>query len=265
MWRWPRSAGTSKHSPPADVPATGDTAVHGTPRPGVGRSAGVGTLRAMLPARLHDCADAGSPESELIVTEGEMAANAVLGVRDARTQAVLAMRGKVVNAITASADRVAASEPVRDLFAAMGCGAGDGCDPAAFRYGRLGVLMDGDVDGIHAAALLTILFDRYHGPLLHAGRVVLLKAPLFRIAGDGEQRYAYRDDDREAAVEELRQRGVEPLLTRFRSIAHMNPDELAERCVDPTTRYQGTLTVRHALAAAASYEQMRRMLRRATD
>jgi DNA gyrase subunit B len=202
-------------------------------------------------AKLADSLDHG-PGTELLLVEGDSALASVCAVRDERTQAVLAFQGKPLNAWQASAPRVAAHAQYRLLAEALGLACAvapltDG-DLGRLRFERLALLLDPDADGIHIGALLVLFVQRWWPALIGAGRLWMLRAPMFELvaADSGEVRYADHPGQCQVLAAQMTQAsgGQAPRIQAHRGLGSIRPAVLRERCVDPTTR------AGHALAAA---------------
>ena len=214
------------------------------------------------PPELADCLLHG-PESgaELFVVEGRSAADAVRAVRDPRRQAVLPLQGKPLNGARATAARVAADPFLGALAAALGTGRGEACSLAGLRYERVLLLHDPDADGIHIGALLLMHVARWHAPLLEAGRVERVHAPLGEVrACPGEPPApAFGDAHWRVLCERARARhGDAVVAVRHRGLAAISPGTLRATCVDPATRLTTVLDATDARLAAAAFGATRR-------
>ena len=214
--------------------------------------------------KLEDCALHGAgPQAaagggaELFVVEGESAALAVSRVRDARTQAVLPMQGKPLNALRASEKRLAAHPLFAALTDSLGAGRGDAFDGAKLRYARVLLLMDPDADGIHCGVLMLMFFHRWMRPLLDAGRVEIVRPPWGAVVpADGTPpRHACSEEELLAVADDVRSRGA-ATVRRYRGLAAIEPQLLLTACVAPATRR----TDRIGTAEAAAMIQMFGML-----
>lgn len=205
------------------------------------------------PLKLSDCVNHGA-DSELYIVEGDSASSSVSRVRDERCQAVLPMQGKPLNAIRATAKKVAANPWLAALTAALGTGLGESFDLSKMRYERVILLMDPDADGIHCGALLLMFFRRWMQPLLEGERLAMTRAPLATIICAGEQIHVRSETEYRAECEKLRAGGVENFATnRYRGLAGMDLDVLAATCVTPATRVLTPLGITDADAAIAVF------------
>ena len=213
--------------------------------------------RWTLPPKLLDCRLHG-PESgaELFVVEGDSAAAAVAAIRDPMRQAVLPLQGKPLNAAKASAARVAADPFLRTLHEALGVGPDEVCRPESLRYERVLLLHDPDADGIHIGALLLMHVARRLAPLLEAGRLERVHAPIGEVfgAGDGRAALAFGEAHFRALCERARERdGPAFVARRHRGLGSIGPQALRTACVDPATRMTTVLGAEDARLAASVF------------
>ena len=191
--------------------------------------------RLNLPGKLADCSSTSPEDSELFLVEGDSAGGNAKRARDRKTQAILPLRGKVLNAERASAKQVLSNKELSDIVSALGCGMGKAFDVTKLRYGRIFLLMDADSDGHHIATLLLTFFYRMLPELIRGGHVFLALPPLFRIDAGKETHWALDEDDRDRILAEL-PGNVKPKISRFKGLGEMNPDELKETTLDRKRR-----------------------------
>jgi DNA gyrase subunit B len=208
------------------------------------------------PVRLDDCTRHGPASgAELFIVEGDSASGAVTALRDKTCQAVLPMQGKPMNAMKASADKVTNFPLYQALIDALGAGIGDTFDRQKLRYQRIVLLFDPDADGIHCGALMQIFFYRWMRPLLEAGAIDAVRAPLFEIsAGEKFQPvYAYSEDHCRTLCERLREKNFLNIqIHRYRGLAGIDQSTLAATCIHPATRKTRVVRVEEARLASVA-------------
>ncbi|WP_374763960.1 DNA topoisomerase IV subunit B [Yunchengibacter salinarum] len=200
------------------------------------RKTAVGKRRLRLPGKLTDCASNGSQGTELYIVEGDSAGGSAKQARDRKTQAVLPIRGKILNVASATRDKIAANQEIRDLMLALGCGTGDSYDNDALRYEKIIIMCDADVDGAHIATLLMTFFFREMPGLVREGRLYLAQPPLYRLARGGKVHYARDDADKDRLMAEEFNNASKVEVSRFKGLGEMPPAQLKETTMNPEGR-----------------------------
>ncbi len=194
------------------------------------------TRKLRLPGKLADCARSDSEGSELFLVEGDSAGGSAKQARNRNTQAVLPLRGKILNVAQAADDKILANQEIADLTLALGCQLGPRFDLDALRYERVVIMTDADVDGAHIATLLITFFLRQTPGLAESGRLFLALPPLYRLARGGTIAYARDDAHREALLADMFKGSGKVEISRFKGLGEMMPRQLKETTMDPATR-----------------------------
>ncbi len=194
------------------------------------------TRKLRLPGKLADCAREGIEGTELFLVEGDSAGGSAKQARDRETQAVLPLRGKILNVASASADKLRANQELKDLVEALGCGVGDRFDGTRLRYGRVIIMTDADVDGAHIAALLMTFFYQELRKLVDDGRLYLAQPPLYRLQASGKSIYAMDDADKERILKREFKANQKVEISRFKGLGEMPPALLKETTMDQKRR-----------------------------
>lgn len=204
--------------------------------------------RLNLPGKLADCSSSNLEETELFIVEGESAGGSAIGGRNRKTQAILPLRGKILNSEGLTVAKVVLNQEINNLLAAIGTGIADKFDINRLRYGKIILLMDADYDGHHISTLLLTFFFRYLPQLIKDGRVFLAQPPLYRIAVGKESIWA-RDDEHKQQILDGLKSNAKYVITRFKGLGEMNSSVLGETTLNPRSRTLMQVEINDALAA----------------
>ena len=213
---------------------------------------------ASMPGKLRDCSSRVPSECEIFIVEGDSAGGSAVGGRDPEHQAILPIRGKILNVEKARLDRALSSDTIRSLITAFGTGIGEDFDLSKLRYGKIVIMADADVDGQHIATLLLTLLFRYMRPLVEQGHTFIAMPPLYRIKwSNAEHEFAYSDKERDemlaAGAAANRRLPKEGGIQRYKGLGEMNDHELWETTMDPQHRILKQVTLEDAADADETF------------
>lgn len=208
-----------------------------------------------LPGKLTDCSEKDPSKCEIYIVEGNSAGGSAVNARTPKTQAILPLRGKILNVEKSRLDKILGNEEIRSMITAFGTGIHDDFDIEKLRYHKIVLMTDADVDGAHITTLLLTFIFRFMTPLIENGYVYLAKPPLYKLEKGKKEYYAYSDDERDSIIKEIGADGLKP-IQRYKGLGEMDAEQLWETTMDPEKRVLLRVTIEDARLADEIFDQL---------